>query len=84
MTSTPKLSIAAEDSVLVVRVSMAANPILPRLWDAVQRAGGHPQLLRAGYAVLVQALARTIAEAGPDMWAEARALNDDAAKDGQP
>lgn len=85
MSSTSKLSIAAEDGTLVVRVSMAAHPLLPQLWDGLQRSSGQPQLMRLAYAVLIQAIAKTIAETGPDMWAEARALNDaDADGEGVP
>ena len=59
---------------------MAAHPLLPELWNGLQRSAGQPQLMRLAYAVLVQAIAKTISESGPDMWAEARALN---AADGQ-
>lgn len=84
MTTTPKLSITAEDGTLVVRLSMAAHPLLPKLWDGLQRSSGQPQLMRLAYSVLVQAVAQTIAESGPDMWAEARALNNEAVGEAPP
>ena len=56
MSSKPMMSIHREGDVLVVRCPMSLSPRLPKLYGALRRSAGHPQLIRAAFAVLVQAI----------------------------
>ena len=56
MSKKPMMSVHRDGDTLVLRVPMVLNPRLPRLYDMLRSAVGHPLLVRAGVAALIQAI----------------------------
>ena len=73
------ISLSKDDRELVVRINLdEANPLVEKLWDALQRSAtlGHAQLTRTAHAGLMQAVIQTLTDYAPDPEAELRTLDE--------
>jgi hypothetical protein len=57
MSNKPLMTIHAEGDTLVLRCPLSLHPRLAQLYEALRRSIGHPELARASFALLANAIA---------------------------